>query len=671
MNRYSLAVALLVFLVLAVYSTLVAHPALGEERPNILLAIADDWGYPHASCYGEPVVKTPAFDRIAHEGVLFEHAFVSSPSCTASRGAILTGQHFWTLKGAANLWSVFPNEFATYPEKLKQQGYHTGHQGKAWGPGKTETAGRELAGKRYRNFNEFLKSCPDETPFCYWLGTSDPHRPFQRGSGKQSGMDLSKINVPPYFPDSEVVRGDIADYFVEVQRFDTLVGRALLSLERAGKLENTIVVMTSDHGMPFPRCKSNLYDSGVRVPLAIRFGNGFPGNRKVEDLISLIELSDMFLEAAGAIEPLPVADRAANHRELIDLLRSDKEGWIRHRRSQMVVFGKERHVPAQEAPNMGGYPSRALRTQDYLVIENYEPDRWPNGTPNHEQAAIAGAWYADTDNGPTKSYIIANRDRDHRHRKAFDIAFAKRPRNELYDLREDPHQLSNVHGEVYYGAVRQIWGNVMNQKLKEHNDPRQQDEPKFDSYPYLGGAPKYDREIDSWKRTDPVAKVDPSGFIPEIKVYLWENRAVKGKTEELGDPVGEGSNAPLFYRYLRPGLELKAADVARLTMGQNRGSDRTHFTVHLTQDARKRLADTVKGQGLHGRIATVHANRRVMGFKKRYEVDPNVGRGCPKECRADSFTFSFWVGSAAEAEAVEAAFRPDDDKASPKNNNDR
>ena len=670
MKRQSLAVVLLTFAIHAFCSSVFAQPENTtpepdspktnttvplEERPNILFAIADDWGYPHASAYGEPVVQTPAFDRIAREGVLFEHAFVSSPSCTASRGAILTGQHFWNLKGAANLWSVFPDEFTTYPEKLKERGYHTGHQGKAWGPGKTETAGRELAGTRYSNFAEFLENCPDSTPFCYWLGSSDPHRPFKRGSGKESGMDLSQINVPPYFPDSEVVRGDMADYFVEVQRFDALVGGALKSLEDAGKLDETIIVMTSDHGMPFPRCKSNLYDSGVRVPLAIRFGNGFPGGRKVKDLISLIELSDLFLEAAGVIEPLPKKDRGEKNRELTTLLRSDKAGWIRKRRTQQVIFGKERHVPAQETPNMGGYPSRGLRTPDYLLIENYEPERWPNGTPNHEQAAIQGAWYADTDNGPTKSYIIANRDRDHRHRKAFDVAFAKRPKHELFDLEEDPHQLSNDYREDYYGAVRQGCESWLHSQLRSHNDPREQSETTFDNYPYLGGFPKFDQEIAKWKRTDPVPEVDPSEFAPDIKVFLWENRIVKGKTETEGDAFGEGRNAPRYYRYLHPGLELQAADVARLVKRQNTGSDRAHFSVDLTDDARKRLAASIKWPGMHTRMATVFANGREMGFMKLYVINPQSR--VSKECRADSFTFSFWVGSAEEADAVEATFQ--------------
>src|SRR5690606_31720342 len=113
-----------------------------QKRPNILFAIADDWGWPHAGVYGDPVVKTPTFDRLAREGVLFQNAYISSPSCTPSRGAILTGKYHWQLEAGANLHCIFPDKFETYPEILKANGYQVGYTGKAWGPGRTETAGR-------------------------------------------------------------------------------------------------------------------------------------------------------------------------------------------------------------------------------------------------------------------------------------------------------------------------------------------------------------------------------------------------------------------------------------------------------------------------------------------------------------------------------------------------
>lgn len=456
------------------------------ERPNILFAFADDWGL-HASAYGDPVVRTPNFDRIAREGVLFQNAYISSPSCTPSRGAVLTGHYHWQLEGAANLWSVFPDKFGTYPEYFKSTGYFTGFSGKGWGPGRTATKGRKLAGKRFPNFQQFLKERPQDTPFCYWLGTSDPHRPFKAGSGKAAGMDLSKIDVPACFPDSEVVRNDIADYYVEVQRFDALVGKALASLEELGELDNTLVVMSSDHGMPFPRSKSNLYDTGARVPLAISFGSKIktPG-RKVEDFVSLVDLAPTFLDVAKVNIPFALTGRS-----LWPILSSDKSGVVTSDRKS-VVFGKERHVPSQEKPDMGGYPSRALRTRDFLFVRNYRPYRWPNGTPDYKKAAIPGAWLADTDNGPTKTYMVENRDKDETHRRLYDLSFAKRPALELYDLKKDPDQLNSVAGEAEYAETIAKLSQQLDAALKDTDDPRVDGEGDFfDKYPYLGGAPKY------------------------------------------------------------------------------------------------------------------------------------------------------------------------------------
>lgn len=456
-----------------------------EARPNILFAIADDWGWPHAGAYGDPVVETPTFDRLAKEGILFHHAYVSSPSCTPSRGAILTGQWHWRLEGAANLWSVFPDKFATYPEIMAKAGYVVGVSGKGWGPGRTESPGRPIAGKRFRNFQQFLSQRPKGAPFCYWLGTSDPHRPYKRGSGKASGMDIKKIDLPACFPDSPEVRNDVADYYFEVQRFDKLVGAAMKSLEDIGELDKTIVVMTGDHGMPFPRCKSNLYDSGVRVPLAVRWPAGIKANRAVDAFVSLTDLAPTFLEAASIDVPADMTGRS-----LVDIFSATKPDEVSPERDY-VLIGKERHVPGQEHPDMGGYPCRAIRTHDYLYIRNFRPDRWPSGTPHHEKAAIAGAWLADCDNGSTKTYMVDNQAADATHQKLYDLAFAKRPAEELYDLKKDPDQLENVASDSAYAEIKkQLAGRLMT-KLRGSEDPRVVGGVDFDAFKYLGGAPKF------------------------------------------------------------------------------------------------------------------------------------------------------------------------------------
>jgi arylsulfatase A-like enzyme len=461
---------------------LIALGAKESAKPNILFAFADDWGWPHAGVYGDPVVKTPTFDRLAKEGALFHHAYVSSPSCTPSRGAVLTGQYHWRLEGAGNLWSVFPDKFDTYPELLGKKGYATGVSSKGWGPGRTATGGRQLVGPRFKNFPVFLKQKPKGKPFCYWVGSSDPHRGYVKGSGKKSGMDLSKIKLFAHYPDSPEVRGDVADYYFEVQRFDRLVGDAIKALEENGELDNTIIVMSGDHGMPFPRCKSNNYDSGARVPLVIRWPAKIKAGTVVNDFVSLVDLAPTFFEAAGLEIPRNVSGGS-----LLPLLKGEDK-----RDRSFVLHGKERHVPGQEKPDMGGYPTRAIRTHDFLYLHNFKPDRWPSGTPHYEKASIGNAWLADCDNGPTKTYMVENRDKDAHHRKLYDLAFGKRPADELYDLKKDPGQLVDVAADSAYADTVKKLKKRLFAELRKTGDPRVTGKgPDFDKFPYLGGAPKF------------------------------------------------------------------------------------------------------------------------------------------------------------------------------------
>ncbi|MBH53796.1 MAG: heparan N-sulfatase [Opitutaceae bacterium] len=444
------------------------------KRPNIFFAIADDWGWPHSSSYGDAVVQTLAFDSIAANGVLFTNAYISSPSCTPSRNAILTGQHFWRLKSGGNLWSLYPEGFPTFVETLKEAGYFVGSYRKAFGPG--EDGDREVDGKKFSSLNQFLKERPDDQPFCFWFGASDPHRTYIWESGVRSGMKLEDVEVPPFYPDSEIIRKDILDYYWEVQRFDRQVGEALAIIEEKGELDNTIVVMTGDHGFPFPRGKSNLYDYGARVPLAIKWHKAVPRNRVVTDFVSTTDLAPTFLEAAG-VDILP----GTTGRSLLPILKSDAEGRVSSDR-EYVLTGKERHTLAQ-FDHPGGTPMRAIRTDNFLYIHNFKPDRWPAG---HPDGSYHGKIYMDIDDSPTKSYII-----DHKNHPDMEIYWllscGKRPADELYDLRLDPHQLYNVADRTEYADTMKRLKEKLFADLKKYEDPRIiGGADAFDNYKYTG-----------------------------------------------------------------------------------------------------------------------------------------------------------------------------------------
>ena len=165
-----------------------AQPA-ADSRPNILVAIADDWGWPHASTYGDPVVQTPTLDRLAREGVLFEHAYAASPSCTPSRAALLTGQWHWRLEESANLWSTLRYDYPTYPELLERAGYHVGLTGKGWGPGRNEPGGRQHnpAGPGFESFEAFLDARPAGRPFVLLVRLQRPAPRVRHGVRRQVG----------------------------------------------------------------------------------------------------------------------------------------------------------------------------------------------------------------------------------------------------------------------------------------------------------------------------------------------------------------------------------------------------------------------------------------------------------------------------------------------------
>ena len=443
-----------------------------SQRPNILYCLADDWAMGHAGVYGDPVIQTPTFDRVARQGVLFTHTFSAAPTCTASRGAMLTGQAPHRLREGANLFGTLPKEIPVYPDLLEASGYAVGFTRKGWGPGEFEPGGRTRnpAGPHFANFADFLKTVPAEKPFCFWFGSTDPHRMYKAGSGLAAGMDPARVKVPPMWPDTPAVRSDILDYYFAAQRFDRESGEIIQMLEKAGRLENTIVVMTGDNGWPFPRCKANLYDGGTRQPLAVSWAAGMKGGRVIDDFINLTDLAPTFLQAAG-LRPGP----EMTGRSFFGLLTGDEKPGSR----QTVFVERERHASVRAG--LLGYPMRAVRTTEYLYIRNFHPERWPAGDP--DPGFFFGP-YGDCDVGPTKNTMLS---RAAEFPKQFELAFGKRPAEELYDVRQDPHNLSNLAAVPEHRAVKEKLRATLDRWMKDTQDPRSSggDGP-WDRYPYYG-----------------------------------------------------------------------------------------------------------------------------------------------------------------------------------------
>jgi uncharacterized sulfatase len=454
------------------------------SRPNILFCISDDQTWLHCSAYGSEMVKTPHFERVAREGVLFNNAFVSVPSCNPSRSSLLTGMPFYRLKEASMNHTPWARGLRVYTDMLASKGYHVGFTGKGCGPTDWKAAGRKVnpAGAEYnqyfhqrgskgitnidyaRNFQDFLRKRPQDSPFCFWYGGKDPHRVFKKGIGLREGKKLSDAEVPEFYPDSPEIRSDLLDYAVHIEWFDEHLGRMLKMLEKIGELDNTIVVVTSDNGMPFPRCKATCYEFGIHMPLAVRWGNKVKTGRVVNDFISFTDFAPTFLEAAGIAVPKNMTGRS-----LIPILHSNKSGQVDPFRNHVVV-GVERHFPGGRKGGWG-YPIRAIRTDKFLYIQNLAPDRWPAGDPDGpvwpDDDPTGG--FGDCDGSPTKTYLC-----DHREDRAYyyNLAFGKHPAEELYDVKKDPYQLRNLVDQNRYAGIKAKLAVRLKKYLIETKDPR-------------------------------------------------------------------------------------------------------------------------------------------------------------------------------------------------------
>ncbi|MEN3939719.1 sulfatase [Prosthecobacter sp. SYSU 5D2] len=495
-----------IFVMLISALALVQAASAEEKRPNILFAIADDWG-PHAGVYGTPWVKTPGFDRIAKEGVLFKNAYTPMAKCAPSRAIVLTGRHLWQNEEAGNHMAVFPAKLKSWPEVLMEKGWHMGITGKGWGPGianDAEGKPRQITGKPYNkrkakppatamgnndyaaNFADFLADAKEGEPWCFWYGCTEPHRGYEFESGvKKGGKKLADIDkVPAYWPDHETVRHDMLDYAFEVEHMDNHLARMIAELEKRGELDNTLIIVTSDHGMPFPRVKGYAYHDSNHIPLAIRFPSGMKkAGRVIEDFVDFTDIAATMLDYAGITEK-DSGMMAITGKSWRPILESEKAGQVIAERDH-VLIGKERTDVGR--PNNWGYPIRGIVTANHLYLKNYEPTRWPAGNPE--------TGYLDTDGSPTKSLILEMGRKD-RNDKYWKLNFGLRGAEEFYDLSVDADCVHNLAGESVHEEKIKSLSTRMESTMKDQGDPRMVGNGKiFDEYAPTNGDGFYEK----WK----------------------------------------------------------------------------------------------------------------------------------------------------------------------------
>ncbi|ANQ52572.1 sulfatase [Flammeovirga sp. MY04] len=463
------------------------------ERPNILFCIADDAGL-HMGAYGAKFVKTPAFDRIADQGILFMNAYTPNPKCGPSRTAVLTGRNSWQLEQGGNHAMVFPQKFKTIMETLEEHNYHVGYGGKGWGPGDPGTINgkpRLVTGNSYnkfkktppakqmssddyaKNFEYFLSQNTENKPWMFWYGSREPHRRYEFKAGVNKGgkklSDISKEEIYKFWPDNDTVRHDLLDYAFEIEHSDDHLGQMLALLEENGQLDNTIIVVTSDNGMPFPRVKGSEYERAAHLPLAIMWPKGIKNPGRIEnDFVSFIDFAPTFLEISGITEKESKM-ASITGKSMTDIFNQEKKY-----ERDFVLLGKERHDIGR--PNNQGYPIRGIVKDNFMFLHNYETDRYPHGNPE--------TGYLNTDGSPTKTWILNDR-RQNGHSVYWDLSFGKRGAYELYDIEKDPDCLNNLALEDNFQGKMNELKTLLKKELIAQNDPRMFGKGEiFDNYPF-------------------------------------------------------------------------------------------------------------------------------------------------------------------------------------------
>ena len=496
--------------------------ARAEPRPNILFFYADDWGK-MASCYTDDAVfgkmnetfQTPTFDRLANEGARFRNAFYPVSQCTPCRASIATGSYFWRTGKTAflNHKDGGPKKFANsglpgFGRALVDQGYFVATAGKTfknnWSKAKDiagnarfryslhvdEGTARSELEESYRTLiKQMLEKRKEGQPFYFVYGPINTHRPWIQGSGAKlwnlNPADL-KGRMPAFLPDVPEVREDMADYMGEILALDLMLRCFMEELEKAGELEHTVIIATGDNGLPgFTRGKTNCYGFASRAPLLVRWPGVVQPGTVIDDFVNLMDLGPTFQELAGA-----EAGKEMDGRSILPLLKAGRSGHIDPTRDH-VIIGRERHVHSAREGALS-YPSRAMVTKAFLYIDNPHEERWPLGAPKKSAAVTTpeelaelgketyGA-FEDIDGSPTKAFVMSVRD-DADQKKYFDYAFAKRPKEELYRVENDPDSMVNLANHPEFKAEKEKLAKKLMAVREATKDPRLTDD--FDHMPW-------------------------------------------------------------------------------------------------------------------------------------------------------------------------------------------
>lgn len=449
-------------------------PGMPSRQKNVLLIISDDHGIDQLGCYGNRVIRTPRLDAMAASGVRFTNAFAVAPSCSASRGSILSGlyPHQNGQYGHEHNWHHFSllDRVETIPSILKKSGYRTGLIGKLHvGSGNNlvfdyRADSGELMGNRdVRKMADLAAAFfarEKDRPFFLLVGYSDPHREDQGRSAMKNVENFSgfangkeyrgvepcrynpeEVRVPDFLPDIPEVREELADQYESVTRLDRGIGWVLESLKQAGRENDTLVIYLSDNGIPFPGAKTNLYDSGTRVPLIVSSPDVAPGGIVTEAMVDCTDLMPTILDWTGARPPrYPLPGRS-----FLRILGGAGESartevFASHTFHEVTMF----------------YPMRSVRTKRYRYVLNLFPElEFPFAT----DLFVSRTWQGILQ----RKLTMMGKRSTH--------AYLFRPREELYDIEVDSAESVNLAGDGRLAGVLQQLRETLRQMRNNTDDP--------------------------------------------------------------------------------------------------------------------------------------------------------------------------------------------------------
>ncbi len=392
---------------------------LYADRPNVIVFIADDMAVEDCGAYGHPHIRTPNIDALARAGMKFSNAFLTTSSCSPSRCSILTGRYPHAT-GGHQLHLPLPGNQVTMAERLGAAGYHTAAAGK-WHLGKATIKKFDVVRPQINTWLQTLKDRPRDKPFFMWFAFVDPHRPYRAGAIPEPHTARDAV-VPPFLPDVGETRKDLALYYDEIARMDGVIGRVLGELDSQGETDNTMVLFLSDNGRPFPRCKTTLYDSGIKTPLLVRFPGVVKPGSVCHSIVSSVDLAPTILDMCEVKLP-----KTFQGRSFLSLLSKPSRTIRRYAYAEHNWHDFDDH-------------GRSVHSVRFNYIRNYYTD-------------IPGTPPADAVRSITYQAMRRLRDAGGLNGDQKGCFTRPRPGEELYDVENDPFELRNLAEVPKFASV--------------------------------------------------------------------------------------------------------------------------------------------------------------------------------------------------------------------------